>query len=92
MTTTDPDLTRRRAWSTVRAAIDQRGPCTQHRRDGQVRGDRIERRREQLGEAAVGADADERFAPAVVEHREPEREIVEQLVGEHDAVERVVRR
>ncbi len=35
-------------------------------------------------------EVDERLAPAVVEHDEPEREIVEQLVGDHDTVERLV--
>jgi hypothetical protein len=32
-------------------------------------------------------EVDERLPPALVEHGEPEREVVEQLVGDHDAVD-----
>ena len=36
-------------------------------------------------------DVDERLAPSVVEHGEPEREVVEQLVGDDHAVDRTGR-
>ena len=70
--------------------VEQRGPGAVRRSRGEYRRTRIERRREHLAERAVGPDHHERLPPPGVEHAQPERDVVEQLVGDDHAVERAL--
>ena len=63
------------------------GPVRCRRR--QHRRERVERCREHLGERPVRCDHHQRLAPRPVEHAQPDRQVVEQLVGDDHADEAV---
>ena len=69
--------------------VDERGPGTELGRGRQDRGTRVEAVPTAPRRTGRRGDVDERLTPAVVEDREAERQVVEQLVGDHDTVERV---
>jgi len=58
------------------------------RGDGRKAGRELGERAQNLDEPAVGAHVDERLLPTAVEHGQAEGQVVEQLVGHHNTLER----
>ncbi len=70
-----------------RSAVDQRRPRPEPSGGRKAARHRLDGCRQQLDEPTVGADVDEGLAPTGVEHGETKRQVVEQLVGDHHAVD-----